>query len=249
MNPCILLFALCAGAASLDLGLTSDQLLHVQDDPPVSHLVDFEISQGEYSKPLKVLGELKIALFASVVPSTCSRFLHNAQTHYKDSVFHRIVHDFVVQGGGMKMVGDGQLEDIPVERFDDENFLLTHNKLGRLSMANAGPNTNGCQFFITTAPLTSHLDGKHVVFGQLVSGFEVLQAMNTVELQGSSPKTPVYILKVSAADLTSYSTQSVDSVSLGYSFFMFFCVISMLFYALHRYTSRRLFVDLSSFKM
>ena len=118
-------------------------------------------------------GNLVLELFASDVPVTVNNFVFLARDGFYDgTTFHRVVPDFVVQGGDPTGTGTGT----PGYRFPDEFTEHTHVACA-LSMANPGPDTNGCQFFITYTP-QPHLDGKHSVFGQLIEGMDVLKKLN-----------------------------------------------------------------------
>jgi cyclophilin family peptidyl-prolyl cis-trans isomerase len=119
-------------------------------------------------------GDIKVQLFSDLTPKTVNNFVFLAQQgFYDDTIFHRVIENFMVQGGDPTGTGRGG----PGYRFEDEiHPSLRHDKAGTLSMANAGPNTNGSQFFITHVA-TSWLDGKHTVFGEIVEGMDVLFAI------------------------------------------------------------------------
>ncbi|XP_004955636.1 peptidyl-prolyl cis-trans isomerase CYP63 isoform X1 [Setaria italica] len=155
-------------------------------------------------------------LFANVVPKTVENFRAlctgerglGASTqkplYYKGTNIHRIVKGFVAQGGDFSK-GDGRGgESIYGGKFPDENFRLTHDQPGMLSMANAGPDTNGSQFFITFKPLP-HLDGKHVVFGKVASGIALLKKLEAVGGENGNPSRQVKI--VDCGEVSNINTQ------------------------------------------
>jgi cyclophilin family peptidyl-prolyl cis-trans isomerase len=119
-------------------------------------------------------GDIVIHLFADKVPTTVNNFVFLAREgFYDDTIFHRVIPNFMAQGGDPTGTGRGG----PGYRFKDEFHKdLRHNKPGILSMANAGPNTNGSQFFITHVP-TPHLDNHHTVFGEVIEGMDVVLAI------------------------------------------------------------------------
>lgn len=146
----------------------------------------------------KKIGRIEFILFESAVPKTVNNFIalitHQKGFGYKGCPVHRIVPGFVIQAGDFTR-GDGSGgHSIYGKYFEDENFEIKHTEPGLLSMANAGPDTNGSQFFITL-DYTPWLDGKHVVFGK-ISNLKGLETMRKIERFGSEEGTPLEDIKI-----------------------------------------------------
>jgi cyclophilin family peptidyl-prolyl cis-trans isomerase len=135
------------------------------------------------------MGAIKLELFAGETPITVQNFLKLCRSGFYDGlIFHRVIDGFMIQGGCPRGDGTGG----PGYAIKDEFVAsLKHNAAGTLSMANAGPNTGGSQFFITLAP-TPWLDGKHTVFGRVVEGIDVVQSIGKVQTDNHDrPLEPV----------------------------------------------------------
>lgn len=146
----------------------------------------------------KNVGRIVFELYNDKLPKTCENFRclctgekgtgkSGKPLSYKGCPFHRIIPDFMIQGGDFTRMNGTGGESIYGSKFNDEGFPFKHTKPGLLSMANAGPNTNGSQFFITTVPCP-WLDGKHVVFGEVVEGMNIVKKLEECGSQSGATK-------------------------------------------------------------
>lgn len=162
------------------------------------------LKDGLYANFQTSKGNMIIKLEDEKAPVTVANFVGLAEgkienkakakgvPFYDGTIFHRVIKDFMIQGGDPKGTGMGD----PGYKFDDERNDLQHKGKGILSMANSGPNTNGSQFFITEVP-TPHLDSRHTIFGEVVNGLEVIDSIATVEKGAQDkPRTDVVLEKV-----------------------------------------------------
>ena len=160
--------------------------------------VFFDITMND-----KPAGRVVMELYADTVPKTAENFRalctgekgmgkSGKPLHFKGSIFHRVIPQFMLQGGDFTHGSGVGGESIYGAKFADENFIHKHTGSGVLSMANAGPNTNGSQFFVCTVPCP-WLDGKHVVFGKVIEGMNVVKAVEGVGSQSGKTSQKVVI--------------------------------------------------------
>ncbi len=169
------------------------------NDVKVTHKVYFEVAiDGQTA------GRIVFGLFGEVVPKTAENFRalctgesgttkNGIERTYKGSKFHRVIPNFMLQGGDFTNHNGTGGESIYGVKFNDENFKIRHTGPGFLSMANAGPNTNGSQFFITTVP-TPWLDGHHVVFGKVLEGMELVREVEKLGSQSGTTSKNITIV-------------------------------------------------------
>lgn len=170
---------------SSEEGATVDQLMNLKDGEKLAAVIETS------------MGTFEIEFYTKQAPKTVQNFIQlAAKGYYNGLIFHRVIKDFMIQGGDPTGTGSGG-ESIYGKTFEDEIVpTLHHDDPGVVSMANAGPNTNGSQFFITTVP-TPWLDGRHTIFGVVTSGMSVVNSISKVKTdKNDKPLEKVVMQKV-----------------------------------------------------
>ena len=193
--------------------VSDEEIVNIQEETTFSKKITEDFSNKDEIKikkeknlemKIKIGNEehtIELLLYDDVVPLTCKNFRHIAKRgiknkKYDNSIFHRVIPGFMIQGGDIINGNGTGSVSIYGDNFEDENFKIKHTKEGLLSMANSGPDSNGSQFFITTVP-TPHLDDKHVVFGEVIKGFDIIQKIeNTPTDASDKPYQDVIILAI-----------------------------------------------------
>ncbi len=181
LSLAVLIIAACSGSepptatSAPQTSTTGESTIKQYNDPPAMSINP----EKSYTAKLKTNhGEVTIELYAADAPVTVNSFVFLARDNFYDGViFHRVIEGFMIQGGDPTGTGTGG----PGYRFEDEIVpSLTFAEPGLLAMANAGPGTNGSQFFITVTP-TPHLNGNHTIFGKVTTGYDVVLAISQVD--------------------------------------------------------------------
>jgi peptidyl-prolyl isomerase H (cyclophilin H) len=169
-------------------------------------VVFFDVALGADDENSTPLGRIQLELFVKDCPKTAENFrqfctgeylLNEQPAGYKGSIFHRVMKGFMIQGGDfLHHDGTGKMSIYDTSTFPDENFIHSHSQAGLLSSANSGPNTNGCQFFITTGK-ADWLDGKHCVFGKVIDAASMLtvRKIENTPVSGTEPRIPIRIVQ------------------------------------------------------
>ena len=263
---CISVVSLFIDKHALMDKLTVQEINFLYRDPLITHKVHIEITKlvkrknKDGVKPV-VIGELHAGLFGYTVPFTVNNFIQlanrtNGYGYHDRTLFHHVIKDFMIQTGDYQF-GEGYGGHSVYNnkgKFRDENFKLKHNKQGRMSMANGGPNTNGGQFFITASDECPWLDGKHVVFGQIINGFDTLDYVNTARTDKNDRPKEEYVMSkitidtldenyLSTIDLSrvndiGYNTM-VGETSLSYTYISLFLLCAALGMLYRRWHYRR----------
>ena len=146
-------------------------------------------------------GPFEVELYWQDAPKTCKNFYELSQSgYYNGTIFHRVIKDFMIQGGDPTGTGRGGSSIYGIKFEDEIKDTLKHTGAGILAMANSGPNSNGSQFFITLAP-TPWLDGKHTIFGRIKSGMEIIKRIGKTQCdQNDKPVEDIVILRAVASN-------------------------------------------------